>query len=79
MFAPPLFADSAPPLLLSMILRNSAARLTELAGSMRELIATSALNDAESAAYWAYHLGRTGFFMGLVRMAYLLLLLCDSC
>lgn len=31
------------------------------------LLATSALADAESAAYWAYHLGRTGFFLGAVR------------
>lgn len=33
-------------------------------------LSTSALQDAESAAYWAYHLGRTGFFLGAVSHLY---------
>ena len=43
-----------------------SASSDEMAGSVRDLLATSALEDAESAAYWAYHLGRTGFFLGSV-------------
>jgi hypothetical protein len=31
------------------------------------LLTSSALADAESAAYWAYHVGRTGFFLTTVR------------
>ncbi|KAF8057919.1 Scube3 [Scenedesmus sp. PABB004] len=41
----------------------SRRRLADLAATVRELLATSALADAESAAYWAYHLGRAGFFL----------------
>jgi hypothetical protein len=32
-----------------------------------DLFTASATTDAESAAYWAYHLGRTGFFLATVR------------
>jgi hypothetical protein len=44
----------------------SQQRAEELASVIRDMLATSALEDAESAAYWAYHLGRTGFFIGTV-------------
>jgi hypothetical protein len=33
-----------------------------------DLFTSSATTDAESAAYWAYHLGRTGFFLATVRL-----------
>jgi hypothetical protein len=44
----------------------SQQRAEELTSVIRDMLATSALEDAESAAYWAYHLGRTGFFIGTV-------------
>eukprot|EP00879_Flechtneria_rotunda_P014865 GHRR01015532.1.p1 GENE.GHRR01015532.1~~GHRR01015532.1.p1 ORF type:complete len:444 (+),score=155.17 GHRR01015532.1:980-2311(+) len=40
------------------------SRLMELAATARDLLATSATSDAESAGYWAYHLGRAGLFLG---------------
>lgn len=33
---------------------------SELRTMVGDLLSTSALQDAESAAYWAYHLGRWG-------------------
>ncbi|WIA35683.1 hypothetical protein OEZ86_004089 [Tetradesmus obliquus] len=39
-------------------------QLSVLAADAAQLLRESALADAESAAYWAYHLGRTGFFLG---------------
>ena len=55
-------------LLLLLMLCNSRSnsRLDDVLSTVRELLSTSALADAESAAYWAYHLGRTGFFLGAV-------------
>jgi hypothetical protein len=41
-------------------------QLSSLAADAAQLLSSSALADAESAAYWAYHLGRTGFFLGAV-------------
>lgn len=49
-----------------LVVSCSRAGLADLAGNITELLSTSALQDAESAAYWAYHLGRTGFFLGAV-------------
>jgi hypothetical protein len=40
--------------------------MSTLAADAAQLLSSSALADAESAAYWAYHLGRTGFFLGAV-------------
>jgi hypothetical protein len=40
--------------------------MSTLAADAAQLLRSSALADAESAAYWAYHLGRTGFFLGAV-------------
>eukprot|EP00878_Enallax_costatus_P019970 GHUV01021087.1.p1 GENE.GHUV01021087.1~~GHUV01021087.1.p1 ORF type:complete len:502 (+),score=114.24 GHUV01021087.1:180-1685(+) len=39
-------------------------RLADLVATVTDLLSTSALQDAESAAYWTYHLGRAGFFLG---------------
>lgn len=43
---------------------NSSSSLEEARAVLRDLAATSPLEDSTSAAYWAYHLGRTGFFLG---------------
>jgi ubiquinone/menaquinone biosynthesis C-methylase UbiE len=43
---------------------SSSSSLDEARAVLRDLAATSPLEDATSAAYWAYHLGRTGFFLG---------------
>lgn len=43
---------------------SAVSQLTSLA---RNVVATSAMQDATSAAYWAYHMGRTAFFVGEVR------------
>lgn len=62
---PCITADWQPcALLLNDCCRND--QLSKLVSTLRELVSTSALADAESAAYWAYHTGRTGFFLGVV-------------
>ncbi|KAF6266375.1 S-adenosyl-L-methionine-dependent methyltransferase [Scenedesmus sp. NREL 46B-D3] len=43
---------------------DDPAAPSALAADAAQLLRSSALADAESAAYWAYHLGRTGFFLG---------------
>lgn len=47
----------------------SADQLNRLTATVRELVVGSALADVEGASYWAYHLGRTGFFLGAVSAA----------
>lgn len=42
---------------------SSANQLTSF---VRNVLSSSAFQDATSAAYWAYHLGRTAFFVGEV-------------
>jgi len=41
-----------------------ARSLEDMRAVLRDLAATSPLEDSVSAASWAYHLGRTGFFLG---------------
>jgi ubiquinone/menaquinone biosynthesis C-methylase UbiE len=43
---------------------NNNSSLEDARAVLRDLAATAPLEDAQSAAYWAYHLGRTGFFLG---------------
>ncbi len=45
----------------------SADVVSKLSSMVRDLLATSATSDMQSAAYWAYHLGlRTPFFLASV-------------
>eukprot|EP00775_Hariotina_reticulata_P007520 gene7520-7731_t len=43
---------------------STGQQLDAAAATVRDLLASSALADAESAAYWTYHLSRAGFFLG---------------
>jgi hypothetical protein len=49
---------------------RSRASASSMAEAALALFSSSALQDAESAAYWTYHFARTGFFLGTVSNHY---------
>jgi len=59
-------AANSDPLVPSALSRSSGDGFAEVRQLVSDLLSTSPMSDAESAAYWAYHLGRTGYFLGMV-------------